>query len=39
MWALTDRVIYQKLVQGQQWTSDEYEKWLGEILIQSLLQY
>lgn len=37
LWALTGRDMYRLLVIEKHWTSDEYEKWLSEILIQSLL--
>lgn len=37
LWALTGRDLYRMLVIEQSWSSDEYEKWLGEQLIKALL--
>ena len=37
LWAFTGRDIYRMLVLERGWSSDEYEKWLGELLIQTLL--
>lgn len=37
LWALTGRDLYRMLVIEQGWTSSAYEKWLGELLIKSLL--
>ena len=37
LWTLTGRDIYRLLVIERGWTSDEYEKWLSELLIKSLL--
>jgi len=37
-WALTGRDIYRMFVVECGWTSDEYEKWLTQILINSLLE-
>jgi len=37
LWALTGRDIYRMFVLEQGWTSDEYEKWLGQLLITSLV--
>ena len=36
-WALTGRDIYRMLAVERGWTSDEYEKWLAELLVKSLL--
>jgi len=36
-WTLTGRDMYRMLVIERAWTSDEYEKWLEELLIRSLL--
>jgi AcrR family transcriptional regulator len=36
-WALTGRDLYRMLVVERGWTSDEYEKWLAELLVKSLL--
>lgn len=38
LWAFTGRDIYRMLVIERGWSSDEYEKWLGEFLIQTLLK-
>jgi AcrR family transcriptional regulator len=37
LWALTGRDLYRMLVVERSWSSDEYEKWLAELLIQTLL--
>lgn len=37
LWAFTGRDFYRMLVIERGWSSDEYEKWLGETLIQVLL--
>lgn len=37
LWAFTGRDIYRMLVLERGWSSDEYEKWLGEFLVQTLL--
>lgn len=37
LWTLTGRDMYRMLVVECLWSSDEYEKWLGTLLIQSLL--
>lgn len=37
LWAFTGRDIYRMLVFEQGWSSDEYEQWLGKLLIQTLL--
>lgn len=37
LWAFTGRDFYRMLVIERGWSSDEYEKWLTEVLIQSLL--
>jgi len=36
-WAFTGRDFYRMLVVERGWSSDEYEKWLAELLIQLLL--
>jgi len=36
LWALTGRDMYRMLVVERKWTSDEYEKWLAQILLKSL---
>ncbi len=38
LWALTGRDIYRMLVIERGWSSDEYEKWLGHVLVQILLK-
>ena len=37
LWAFTGRDFYRMLVVERGWSSDEYEKWLAELLIQTLL--
>lgn len=37
LWALTGRDIYRMFVVEQGWTSDEYEKWLTQLLIHTLI--
>jgi AcrR family transcriptional regulator len=37
LWAFTGRDFYRMLVIERSWSSDEYEKWLAELLIQILL--
>lgn len=37
LWSLTGRDIYRMLVIERSWSSDEYEKWLGKVLVESLL--
>lgn len=37
LWVFTGRDIYRMLVLERNWSSDEYEKWLGKLLIQTLL--
>ncbi len=38
LWALTGRDIYRMLVCEQSWTSDEYEGWVSQLLIQDLIR-
>jgi AcrR family transcriptional regulator len=38
IWAFTGRDLYRMLVIEQKWSSDEYEKWLAELLIRTLLK-
>jgi len=38
LWAFTGRDLYRMLVVEQGWTSDEYEKWLGQLLVKTLLE-
>lgn len=37
LWAFTGRDLYRMLVIEQKWSSDAYEKWVGQMLIKSLL--
>lgn len=37
LWTLTGRDLYRMLVIEKNWSSDEYEKWLGKVLVESLL--
>jgi len=37
-WALTGRDIYRMLVLERGWSSDEYETWLGDVLLRTLVQ-
>lgn len=37
LWSLTGRDMYRMLVMERAWSSDEYEKWLGKVLVKSLL--
>jgi len=37
LWAFTGRDLYRMFVVERGWSSDEYEKWLSTLLIQSLL--
>ncbi len=39
LWTLTGRDMYRMFVIERGWTSDEYEKWLTQLLIKSLLDY
>lgn len=36
-WAFTGRDLYRMLVIEQGWSSDEYEKWLEELLVKVLI--
>ena len=36
LWALTSREIYRMLVMERGWSSDAYEKWLGDELVKAL---
>lgn len=38
LWAFTGRDMYRLLVVERGWTSDQYEQWLAEFLIQNLLR-
>lgn len=37
LWAFTGRDLYRMFVVEQEWTSDEYEKWLAQFLISTLM--
>ena len=37
LWAFTGRDMYRMFVVEQGWTSEEYEKWLSQLLIKSLI--
>ncbi len=37
LWAFTGRDLYRMQVIERGWSSDEYEKWLGELLVTTLL--
>lgn len=37
LWALTGRDMYRMFVMEQEWSSDEYEKWLTQLLISTLM--
>lgn len=37
LWAFTGRDMYRMLVVEQGWTSDQYEKWLSQLLINNLI--
>jgi len=38
LWSLTSRQLYRMLVIDREWTSDEYEEWLADTLIRTLLK-
>lgn len=38
LWTLTGRDVYRMLVVERSWTPDEYEKWLAQLLVKSLLE-
>ena len=38
LWTFTGRDMYRMLVIERCWTSDDYEKWLAELLVQTLLR-
>ncbi|MCB1107751.1 MAG: TetR/AcrR family transcriptional regulator [Chlamydiia bacterium] len=39
LWAFTGRDLYRMLVVEQGWTSDEYEKWLAQLLAKTLIDH
>lgn len=38
LWALTGRDLYRMLVVDRGWSSEEYEKWLAQLLAQTLIK-
>lgn len=38
LWTLTSYDIHRRLVVERKWTADEYEKWLGDTLVATLLK-
>jgi AcrR family transcriptional regulator len=38
LWSLTSRELYSMLVRHRKWPPQEYEKWLGDVLVSSLLK-
>lgn len=38
LWALTGRDMYRMFVIDRGWSSDQYESWLGELLISTLIK-
>lgn len=38
LWAFTGRDIYRLLVMEQAWTSEEYENWLAQLLVSTLMK-
>jgi AcrR family transcriptional regulator len=38
LWSFTSRDIYGMLVHRRKWSPDQYEKWLGELLVSHLLK-
>jgi AcrR family transcriptional regulator len=38
LWTLTARDVYRMLVIERRWSSDEYEKWLGDTLVNALVE-
>lgn len=38
LWTLTSRDMYRMLVVERKWTPDEYEKWLAQVLANTLLE-
>src|SRR5215469_9443516 len=38
LWTMTSRDIYRMLVIERRWSSDEYEKWLGDTLVSALIE-
>jgi hypothetical protein len=37
LWSLTGRELYRMLVRERGWTSERYEAWLADMLMQALL--
>lgn len=38
MWMFTSRDCYRMLVVEKQWSPEEYEKWLAELLVRELTE-
>lgn len=38
LWAFTGRDMYRMFVVEQGWTSDEYERWLAQVLVKTLVE-
>lgn len=38
LWSFTSREMYSMLVHQRKWSPDQYEKWLGDILVSHLLK-
>lgn len=38
LWALTGRDMYRMFVIDRGWSSDDYERWLGELLVSTLIE-
>ena len=38
LWTFTGRDLYRMQVIERGWTSDEYEEWLGDLLVKTLLR-
>jgi AcrR family transcriptional regulator len=39
LWALTSRELYNMLVRQRKWPSQQYEDWLGDVLVSTLLKH
>jgi AcrR family transcriptional regulator len=38
LWALTSRDVYRLLVMERKWSAEEFEKWLGDMLVSALIR-
>lgn len=38
LWTLTSREVYRMFVVERRWTSDDYEKWVGDTLVSALIE-